>query len=548
MSQVTGERTAEDPPGAPVDGDAQAAEVEETGPTASSLLADRALLAAVVVGAALRLWGFAAQSLWYDEWLTAEAASGSLGHLRRYVTEQAGIPPTYFAIMWTWARVFGTSDAALRFPSVLVGVALVPVAYGALLELGQRRAAARVAALLVAVNPMLIWYSQEARPYSLLALLGALSLWLLARLARSTRTAETARTGFLRDLAAWAFVAALAIAVHYVAVFLIAAEAVVVLRVLVRRRPGPRDVLVGSLPAVVVLAALAPFGAKQFSQRDNHAWILQFPLRDRLDDAARGALLGPSPPSDRLWILGAAAAVAAVGLLVVRGDRSERRGALVVGAFGLGPVALALLGAAVGVDMIVARYLIVSLAAVLAAAAIGLTVSGVPRAVGAALVGLITVVSVVTVVADARDPALQRANWRAVAEAHERAGLDGDPRDRERLLVVSLHGFLAQPLHEYLDGERVLGAGESVTVEQIDVVVAKSTTEPCNLLVGLACALIFLGPPPPEPLASRLTLVDEIDLDQFVVQRFVADEPVTVSPADVVPAPDLADSLVLVTR
>jgi uncharacterized membrane protein len=416
------------------------------------------------------------------------------------------------------------------------------VTYGALLELGQRRAAARVAALLVAVNPMLIWYSQEARPYSLLALLGTLSLWLLARLTRS------AGASLRRDLVAWAFVAALAIAVHYVAVFLVAAEAVVVLRVLVRRRPAARDLLVGFLPAVVVLAALAPFGAKQFSQRDNHAWILRFPLRDRLDDAARGALLGPSPPSDRLWMLLAAAVVVAVGLLVVRGDRSERRGALVVGAFGLGPVALALLGAAAGVDMIVARYLIVTMAAVIGAVAIGLTVARVPRAVGAALVGLITVVSVVTVVADAREPELQRANWRAVAEAHELAGLDGDPRGRERLLVVSLHGFLAQPLQKYLDGERVLTAADAVTVEQIDVVVAKPTTEPCNLLVGLACALIFLGPPPPEPLASRLTLVDEIDLDQFVVQRFVADEPVTVSPADVVPAANLSRSLVLVTR
>jgi hypothetical protein len=135
-----------------------------------------------------------------------------------------------------------------------------------------------------------------------------------------------------------------------------------------------------------------------------------------------------------------------------------------------------------------------------------------------------------------------------VADAHELAGLDGDPRERERLLVVSLHGFLAQPLHGYLDGERVLGGDDSVTVEQIDVVVAKSTTEPCNLFVGLACALVFLGPPPPEPLASRLTLVDEVDLDQFVLQRFVADEPVTVSPADVVPAPNLTRSLVLVTR
>ena len=212
---------------------------------------DRWLLAVVALGAAVRLWGLGAQSLWYDEWLTSRAASGDLTYLRGYVTGQAGIPPTYFAIMWVWARLVGDGDAALRSFSALVGVATIPVAYATVRELGRRRAVARGAALLVAVHPALVWYSQEARPYSLLALLGALSLWALARL--WTRRGR-------RDLVAWAVVCALAMAVHYFAVFLVVAEA---LAVLVARRPARRDLLAAGAAAGVVLALLAPFAVRQ---------------------------------------------------------------------------------------------------------------------------------------------------------------------------------------------------------------------------------------------------------------------------------------------
>jgi hypothetical protein len=118
----------------------------------------------------------------------------------------------------------------------------------------------------------------------------------------------------------------------------------------------------------------------------------------------------------------------------------------------------------------------------------------------------------------------------------------------ERLLVVDIHGFLGLPLHRYLEGERRLGAGEAVTVQRIDVVVAKPTDRPCNLFVGLACALIFLGAPPPEPLAGRLQLEERIDLDQFVVERYRSAEPIRVTPADVVQPSTLGDSLILVTR
>src|SRR5258705_272939 len=73
-----------------------------------------------------------------------------------------------------------------------------------------------VAAALCAFNPLLVWYSQEARSYALLVLLSGLSL--LAMIAVLDRPDA-------RRVATWAAVAVVALATHYFAGFLLAAEA-----------------------------------------------------------------------------------------------------------------------------------------------------------------------------------------------------------------------------------------------------------------------------------------------------------------------------------
>ena len=72
-------------------------------------------------------------------------------------------PPLYYALAWVWTQLTGTGEFGLRSLSALAGVATVPVAYLLGAELRGRRAGI-VAAALVAVNPMLLWYSQEAAP------------------------------------------------------------------------------------------------------------------------------------------------------------------------------------------------------------------------------------------------------------------------------------------------------------------------------------------------------------------------------------------------
>jgi uncharacterized membrane protein len=87
----------------------------------------------------------------------------------------------------------------LRSLSALFGTATVPVAYLVGRELIGRRAGLGLAAI-VAVEPMLVWYSQDARAYALLVLLSSAALLFLLR---------ARRTGRGRDLAWWAVFSAL---------------------------------------------------------------------------------------------------------------------------------------------------------------------------------------------------------------------------------------------------------------------------------------------------------------------------------------------------
>ena len=110
---------------------------------------------------------------------------------------------------------------------------MIPLLYLCGRELVSRRAGL-VAAALAAVNPFMIWYSQEAREYMLLMALCAASLLVLRPRLAGTHGARAA--GW------WAVVSALALLTQYFAGFLIAAEGLaLVYRARSRgqrRRPG----------------------------------------------------------------------------------------------------------------------------------------------------------------------------------------------------------------------------------------------------------------------------------------------------------------------
>ncbi len=129
---------------------------------------------AVLIGIVLRF--VVDTPLWLDEALSVNIAEvgpdGWVDALR-----QDGHPPLYYALLWLWSDVFGTTDASVRALSGVTSVAILPLAYLAGRRL-ENHASGIVAVLVFAASPFLIRYGTEARMYALLSLL-ALALWLL---------------------------------------------------------------------------------------------------------------------------------------------------------------------------------------------------------------------------------------------------------------------------------------------------------------------------------------------------------------------------------
>jgi mannosyltransferase len=143
------------------------------------------LLAILLLAAALRTYGVGRQALRGDEAFSVRFSEQAPSAIVAATAAAEPNPPLYWFVLHGWMRAAGTSELAVRWPSALAGVVAVAVTYCLGAALAGRPAGA-LAALLTAVNPFLIWYAQDARVYSLLALLVTAATWLTWRAARGS--------------------------------------------------------------------------------------------------------------------------------------------------------------------------------------------------------------------------------------------------------------------------------------------------------------------------------------------------------------------------
>jgi len=140
------------------------------------------LLGITAVAAIVRFATLDLQSFDHDEAVTAaRVIHPSLFDTLSAVVDGERSPPLYYVLVWAWSKIFGTGEVGLRSLSALCGTLTVPLAYAAAAALGPSRRVALLAAAFVALNPYLIWYSQEARSYALMVLFAALALVYFAR-------------------------------------------------------------------------------------------------------------------------------------------------------------------------------------------------------------------------------------------------------------------------------------------------------------------------------------------------------------------------------
>ena len=176
--------------------------------------------AAALTGVALRVVIFT-EPTFGDEMSTLWIVSGNdLAGVVTTVRSDAEISPPFYFLIAELFTVFGDSISSIRLPSLLAGILVIPVFYlVALRSLGQR--AAWFTTAIASLSPFLVWFSANARAYSLMIL-----LIMLATLALLSATSEKGRWW---HWAAWAVASALAVYSHYVAALAIAGQVIWVL-------------------------------------------------------------------------------------------------------------------------------------------------------------------------------------------------------------------------------------------------------------------------------------------------------------------------------
>ncbi len=412
--------------------------------------------ALTVLAAVLRFVGLGHQGFWFDEGNTALLVHFSPGKMLGLIPQSESTPPLYYCVLWVWARVFGYGEAGLRSLSALAGVATVPVAFLAARKLVSARVGL-VAAAMTACDPLLIWYSQEARSYALLVLLTAVSLLALAHAKARPEP---------RALLWWVVASALALATHYYAILAIVPQALWLLAA--HRRARVVQLAVGI--AGLCGAALIPLALSQ-NGTGNAGWITHIALGPRLGQLFPQFVIGTGAPAyDVLEPLGAVTVLAGLALLALRSERWERRAALTVGALGLAGLLLNLLLVAVGVDDLITRNVIAVWLplAIMVAGGYGASRSGL---LGVAAAGILCATGIATAIGVQADRNLQRPDWRAVARV-----LGSHPSDGERVILVQHYRDLL-PLSLYLPHLRFWRGEASQHVRELDVISISSPRE-----------------------------------------------------------------------
>lgn len=155
-------------------------------PRRSLLNSPEPLLLILLLAFVLRTFHLGENAIWWDESLSLYRAALDLPTLFANTIQIQNIlttdlqPPLYFLFLHFLIVLFGTSEFALRFLSVIANVASIPLLYC----LGRRWFSSMVgliAAFAAALSPFWVWYAQEARPYALVLLWSLLAMYALAR-------------------------------------------------------------------------------------------------------------------------------------------------------------------------------------------------------------------------------------------------------------------------------------------------------------------------------------------------------------------------------
>ncbi|HLH99676.1 MAG TPA: glycosyltransferase family 39 protein [Acidimicrobiales bacterium] len=363
--------------------------------------AARLVTAATLAGVAIRL--YIPRGIWLDEATSIFEARMHYFQMIGQLYNHDVHPPLYFSLLWVDVRLLGSGQLGVRAVSVLFGALIVPAAYVAGRDLYDRRTG-MVAAAIAVVSPLLVWYSQEARMYSMFMLFALVAVW---------AQAMAVRKGNFKYWAWWVVMSAALGWTEYFGLFQVLVQQLVWIGLLLRHRRAPdagRRLLMwvgASLVLVALVAPLVPFAYHQFLVNQNAGKGFGGPSQVGAGAAGTDTSFSVySVLANILWAglgyhsnsimadLGALWPLGILGCLLVLGRRHRGETKLVVAA-AAGPLLLIVALASKKPTLLDVRYVsgLASLLVLLGAR----FVTGCTRRVGATVLASVLVVGVLSV-------------------------------------------------------------------------------------------------------------------------------------------------------
>lgn len=211
------------------------------------------LILILILGSLLRFYGLNNQSLWNDElssWV--RSSYDNLSTVINKGVRPDDHPPGYDIFLYFVEKHIGDSEVILRFPSALTGVLSIFVIFLIGLRLYSYREGL-IASALMAVLWCPIYYSQEARPYSMLLLFTLLAtyFWIpvLKSLSKKVRLSYPTTFGYI-------ITAIISCYLHYFGLYLIALQGLFAILFFIRRRQALVYILLIYFP---ILLAYLPW-------------------------------------------------------------------------------------------------------------------------------------------------------------------------------------------------------------------------------------------------------------------------------------------------
>ncbi len=166
-----------------------------------------AIWAILLLAMAIRFTGLVRRDFWYDEAFTGVAVKENFSDMLKMIINDVH-PPLYYLALKVFSSFFGYSVYGIRLFSAIFGVLSVWALYLLAKELFNAKVA-RYAALIAAISPFAIQYSQEARMYAMLSFLILIAAYFFVK---------GLRTGNPKYFLLWGFFTGLSMLTHYMGI------------------------------------------------------------------------------------------------------------------------------------------------------------------------------------------------------------------------------------------------------------------------------------------------------------------------------------------